>query len=238
MVLMGKTSYKSSINALSKISKAITSELYLGDVLKLVVTLTANMMKAKICALWILDDKTQKLKIKATQAMSEEYLKDRSLKLGEGIVGLVAKEKKPTVIPDVLNDTRYKEKKLAKKEKLVSMLSVPMMIKKRVIGVINCYTTAPYKFTKSDIDILGTVANQAAVAIENTELLVKTRIVQEELESRKIIERAKGILMRQEGLTEEEAYSLIRKSSMDRRTSMKDVANAIILSSEIRKEKK
>src|SRR3989338_866890 len=117
---MPQSSYKSYIDTLSKISRAITSELYLEDVLKLIVTLTANVMKAKICALWLLDEKSQELKIRATQAMSKEYLKERSIKVGEGIVGLVAKEKKPLVIPDVLKDQRYKEKELAKKESLVS----------------------------------------------------------------------------------------------------------------------
>ena len=167
--------------------------------------------------------------------MSEEYLKERSLKIGEGIVGLIAREKKPSVILDVLKHPQYKEKKLAKKEKLVSMLSVPMMIKKRVIGVINCYTTSLYKFTKSDIDLLSAVANQAAVAIENTELLVKTKVIQQELEARKKIERAKGILMKEQKLTEEEAYNLIRKSSMDKRVHMQNIAEAIIISHEVRK---
>jgi signal transduction protein with GAF and PtsI domain len=191
-------------------------------------------MHAKICSLWLLDEKDRTLKIRATQAMSEEYLKERTLRVGEGIVGLVAKEKKPIVISDVLKDQRYKEKTLAKKENLVSMLSVPMMVKNRVIGVINCYTTALYNFSESDTDLVTAVANQAAVAIENTELMVKTRIVQEELEARKKIEKAKGILMKERGLTEEQAYELIRKTSMNKRLTMKDVAEAIILSYEIK----
>ena len=235
---MSKTSDKSYIDTLSKISKAITSDLYLEDVLKLIVTLAANVMEAKICALWLLDDKTNELTIRATQAISQEYLKERSLGPGEGVVGLVAKDKKPIAILDVLKEPKYKEKELARKEKLVSMLSVPMMVKNRVIGVINCYTTSSYKFTKNDIKLLSTIANQAAVAIENTELLVKTKIIQEELESRKKVEKAKGILMKEQGLTEDEAYNLIRKSSMDKRIHMKDVAEAIILSSEIRKPNK
>jgi signal transduction protein with GAF and PtsI domain len=231
---MKKGSYKDYVETLSKIGKAITSDLYLEDILKLIVTLTANVMHAKICSLWLLDEKDRTLKIRATQAMSEEYLKERTLRVGEGIVGLVAKEKKPIVISDVLKDQRYKEKTLAKKENLVSMLSVPMMVKNRVIGVINCYTTALYNFSESDTDLVTAVANQAAVAIENTELMVKTRIVQEELEARKKIEKAKGILMKERGLTEEQAYELIRKTSMNKRLTMKDVAEAIILSYEIK----
>jgi len=231
---MKKGSHKEYLETLREIGKAITSDLYLGDILKLIVTLTANVMNAKICSLWLLDEKDKALKIRATQAMSEEYLKERKLMVGEGIVGLVAKEKKPIVILDVLNDARYKEKTLAKKEKLTSMLSVPMMVKNRVIGVINCYTTTLYEFSESDIDLLTTVANQAAVAIENTELLVKTKIIQEELEARKKIEKAKGILMKQKGLSEEQAYELLRKASMNKRLTMKDVAEAIILSHEIK----
>ncbi len=231
---MRVSSYKEYITTLNKISKAITSDLYLTDVLKLIVTLTANVMKVKICALWILDEKKQELRIRATQAMSKDYLKDRVIKVGEGIVGLVAKDKRYMTILDVRKDSRYKEKELAKKENLVSMLSVPMMVKKKVIGVVNCYTTQAYEFTKNDKELLLTVANQAAVAIENTELMVKTRIVQEELESRKKVERAKGILMKERGLSEEAAYRLLRKSSMDKRVTMKDIAEAIILASEIK----
>lgn len=232
---MKKSSEKEYLATLTKISRAITSDLYLEDILKLIVNLTASVMKAKICSLWLLDEETRELKIRATQAMSQGYLKDRTLKVGEGIVGLVFKEKKPMVISDVSKDKRYKEKKLAGKEGLVSMLSVPMLVKDRSIGVINVYTVKPYKYTKSDINLLSAAANQAAAAIENTELIVKTKVIQEELEARKKIEKAKGILMREQDLSEDEAYALIRKSSMNKRISMKDVAEAIILSFDIRK---
>ncbi len=230
---MKKSSEKKYLETLTKISKAITSDLYLEDILKLIVSLTAGVMKAKICALWLLDESSQTLKIRATQALSQEYLKERTLKVGEGIVGLVSKGKKAITIEDVSKDKRYKEKKLAKKENLVSMLSVPMWVKDRIIGVINVYTTKRYEFTESDIDLLSAVANQAAVAIENTELMVKTKIIQEELETRKKVEKAKGILMRRQNLSENAAYELIRKTSMNKRLSMKEIAEAIILSFEI-----
>jgi len=158
------------INALLEISKAIASGLYLEDVLRLIVTVTANIMNSKICSLWIFDERDQKLKLKATQSISEEYLKERSLALGEGVVGGVALRNQPMAILDVLKDPLYKEKELAKKEGLVSMLSVPMCIKDRVIGVINCYTSFPHSFSKSEEEILTTVANQAAICIENSGL--------------------------------------------------------------------
>ena len=223
---MTKNSYKEQIKALSKISKAIASEQYLEDILKLIVAVTAQVMNSKICSLWILEEK--ELKLRATQAIEEEYLKERTLKLGEGVVGFVAQRKK---------EPRYKEKQLAKKLELHSMLSVPMQVKGKITGVINSYASTPHDFTETEVDILTSVANQAAVAIENTELMVKTKVIQEELEARKRIERAKGILMKREGLTEEQAYRKIQKHAMDNRKGMKEIAEAIILAEGMRKKK-
>ena len=167
----GKKLKSKEINALLEISKAIASGLYLEDVLRLIVTVTANLMNSKICSLWIFDERDQKFKLKATQSISEEYLRERSLAMGEGVVGHVALQNQPMAILDVLKEPLYKEKELAKKEGLVSLLSVPMCIKDRVIGVINCYTSYPHSFSKNEEEILTTVANQAAICIENSGLM-------------------------------------------------------------------
>ncbi|MGB6369887.1 MAG: GAF domain-containing protein [Atribacterota bacterium] len=234
---MNNLDYEDYLKTLNKISRAITSDLYLEDILKLIVTLTANVIKAKVCNVWLIDEKKQEFNIMATQSMHQEYLNKRTIKLNEGIVGLVAKEKKPKLIFDVLKEEQYIEKKLARKEGLVSMASIPMMVKDKVIGVLNVYTNRPYEFTKAEVTLLSTIANQAAAAIEKTELIVRTKIIQEELDTRKKTERAKGILMEERNINESEAFSLIRKSSMDKRISMKEIAEAIILSYEIRQIK-
>lgn len=231
---MSKSAEENYISTLNKISKAITSDIYLEDMLKLIVNLTAKVMGAKICSLWLLDRETSELKIRATQTLSKEYLKERVIELGEGVVGRVAKEKTPMVIEEVTKEKRYKEKELARKEDLVSMLSVPMLVKQAALGVINVYTTEKYEFTETDMHLLSTVANQAAVAIENTELMVRTKVIEQELQMRKKVEKAKGILMKQKEITEEAAYNLIRKASMDRRVSMEEIAGAIILSDQIK----
>jgi signal transduction protein with GAF and PtsI domain len=234
---MAPTSTKGSLikklEALSKISKAISSDLYLEDILRLIVVVTAEVMKSKICSLWLVDERDKALKIRATQSMSEEYLKERILKMGEGVVGYVAEENKPLMIANVLKEPRYKEKELARKEGLVSMLSVPMCVKEKVIGVINCYTSFTHKFTKSEVEVLTTVANQAAIAIENAGLIMKAKIIEDELISRKLVERAKGILMKEQRLSEEEAFRRIQKKSMDLRKSMREIAEAVILASQI-----
>lgn len=229
---METKSYEEQIKALSRISKAIASDLYLEDILRLIVTVTAQTMSSNICSLMLLNEKNE-LVIRATQSVSEEYNKKSPLKLGEGIAGKVAQLNKPMIVKDVTKEKEYKYQDIAKREGLCSLLSVPLTVKGKVIGVINCYTSNPYDFKETDIEILCTIANQAAVAIENTELMVKTRVIQEELETRKRIERAKGILMKEGGMTEEDAYLKLQKYSMDNRKTMREVSEAIITASEL-----
>lgn len=231
-------SYQEQIRALTKISKAIASELYLEDILRLIVVVTAQAMGSNICSLMLIDEKTNELVIRATQSISDEYNRKQPLKIGEGIAGKVVKQNKPIVIKDVTKEKEYKYADIARKEGLCSLLCVPLAVKGKVIGVINCYTASPHDFTETEINILTSIANQAAVAIENTELMVKSKVIQEELEARKKIERAKGILMRDENLTEEEAYTKLQRYSMSHRKTMREIAEAIILSSDMKKKGK
>ena len=225
--------YKKKIEALSRVSQTITSNLYLEDILRLIVIVTAEVMNSKICSLLLLDEEKNELVIRATQSVSEAYNKKPNIKLGEGIAGLVAGENRPIAALDVKKDTRYVNREIAKKENLCSLLCVPLCVKDRVIGVLNSYTSVKHKFTKDEIEILTSVANQAAVAIENANLMLKSKLVEEELKTRKLVERAKGMLMKSQGISEEDAYRKIQKQAMNARRTMREIAEAIILTKEL-----
>lgn len=222
------------IEALSKISEAMTSDLYLEDILKLIVTVTAEVMGSKICSLMLLDPKKKELTIKATQSISKEYINKNPLKLGEGIAGEVALEGRPISVYNIAENKNYKYQEIARKEGLVSLLCVPLHVKGKVIGVLNTYTSESHHFSDYEVNILKTVADQAAIVIENYRLVIETRVIREELETRKAVERAKGILMKEQNLNEEEAFRKIQKFAMDNRRTMREVADAIVLSYEMK----
>jgi len=229
--------YLKQIEALSKVANLISSGLYLDELLRLVVNVTAEIMNSKISSLMLLDHEKKELIIKATQSISEEYNKKPNIKLGEGIAGLVAQNNKPITVLDVREDSRYLNRDIAKKESLVSLASVPLAVKGKVIGVLNCYASKKHKFTKPELDILATLANQAAVAIENAELDLRVRSAEEALTARKLIERAKEILSQEANILPSEAYRLIQKQSMDSRKSMREIAEAIILAKDVKDKK-
>ena len=228
--------YDKYIKAITDISQAITSDQYLEDILKLIVMVTAKVTGVEICSLWLIDESQspKQIRLKATQAIDPEYVKDRSLTMEEGVVGFVATHNQPLMIKNVLKEPRFKEKEMARKLGLVSMLGVPLQVKdEKVIGVLNCFTAEPHDFSETEINLIKAVANQAAVASLNTDLMVKTKVIQEGLETRKLVERAKEVLMRRRKMKADEAHRWIQKRSMDSRKSMRSVAEAVLLSEEL-----
>jgi GAF domain-containing protein len=229
-------SYEQYIQGLMDISRAITSDLYLEEILKLIVMVTAQVTGYAICSLWLLDEGASppQIRLKATQAISPDYVKDRTLGLNEGVVGHVVSTRKPLTIKNVLRNRRFKEKEMARAMGLVSMAGVPLQLRdNKVIGVLNCFTTESHEFTRTEVNLLTAVANQAAVAILNTELMVQTKVIQEELETRKLVERAKEVLMHRRGIKGDEAYRWLQKRSMNTRKSIRQVAEAVLLSEEL-----
>lgn len=119
--------------------------------------------------------------------MSEEYKNKPPVKVGSSISGLAVKEKKPIFVLDVKKDPRYMYPQIAEKEGLCSMLAVPMIVKDKVIGVLNIYTSEPYEFKEEEIKIIQTIANQLALAIENTRLFEELIVTKETLETKKLV---------------------------------------------------
>lgn len=223
------------LDSLIKVSQSITSEHYLDEILNLIVVVTAEMLNSKICSIMLLDEKGAEFVIKATQSLSADYKLKPNLKVENSLVGEVLKSRKPLIVYDVRKEQKYYYRDLAVKEGLTSMIAVPMIVKDKAIGVINVYTKNPHAFTQEEVNVLQMVTNQAAVAVENTKLMEEALRAKEALETRKLIERAKGVLMRMNNLSEESAYRMIHKKSMDSCRSMKDIAESIILMDELRK---
>jgi signal transduction protein with GAF and PtsI domain len=217
------------LDGLAEISRAVMERNYLDDILALIVSVTAKVTGSKICSILLLDKDKSELVLRASQSDSGQYNQKSNTPMGKGIAGRVALTNKPIRIIDVQKDPHFLNKEIARQDGLVSLLSVPMSVKGEVIGVINCYTPERYNFTEKDIHMLTTVASQAAVIIKNTELTVMKEVVEQELILRKNIERAKEILMEKRKITGQQAYTIMRKHSMNTRTSMAKIAESIIL---------
>ena len=221
------------LETLSQVSETVASDRLIEDVLQLIVTMTAQLMNSKICSIMLVDQNTGELRISATQSLSDAYRRKPPLKVGQSMSGRAVQEQRPVYVPDVTAEGGYFYRDLAKREGLHSLLSVPMLIKNTVIGVVNVYTSTHHLFSEEEVKTLQVIANQSAVAIEHTRLLEKSFEMQEALEVRKQVERAKGFLMASKRLSEPEAFRLMQRQSMNLRKSMREIADAIILAEEL-----
>ena len=158
------------LSALFDIGKVITGTLNLEKVLETIVEKASHLMNTKVSSLMLLSSAGDELVIKAVHGGGMDYTLKPNLKVDESLIGQVVRTKKPLMILDVRKEKGYRYLDLAKKVGLCSLLSVPMMVKERIIGVINTYTATQHRFTSEEIQLLSSLADQSAIAIENAML--------------------------------------------------------------------
>ena len=166
------------LSTLAEVSRMVTSPLYLDEMLGVVAEMAARVIGAKATTLHLLDDATQQLTLRATHNTSAER-QVTAIPLGDGIVGKVAARGQPLIVANVQTDKRFLNRALAEREGLVSLLSVPLIVRGQTVGVFSSYTSAPHDFTPKEIELFQTLANQTALAIENARLVIHAAVVRE-----------------------------------------------------------
>jgi signal transduction protein with GAF and PtsI domain len=156
------------LSAFMNITRAISSSLDVKEVLNQIVKSTCEITGSKGCTLMLLDEKGQKLEMKSSFGLSDQYIEKGSLSADKSIAD--ALKGKPVVIEDATSDPRVQYPREAKQEGIASIVSVPIILKERVIGVLRLYTSVPCWFTQDDIDFLSAIAMQGGLAIENARM--------------------------------------------------------------------
>ena len=221
------------LEILHKIIETISYDLNLKEVLSKIIDIVGEVTKAYSCFLYLIYGKN--FVLRASQNVHPGIIGNIKLKPGEGITGWVAKNKKTVIISKkAYDDYRFKVFNDLPEDAYEAFLSVPIIYKKETLGVINVQHKNPQKYSDSKIKLFETVARAIGGAIENARLFTESQELKEALETRKAIEKAKGILMREMSISEDEAYRLLNKKSMDKRISMKEVADAILISDELK----
>ncbi|KPL04527.1 MAG: hypothetical protein AMJ90_00310 [candidate division Zixibacteria bacterium SM23_73_2] len=163
------------LDALYKAGKSLSLTFDLEKLLTTIIRLATRVIGAKIGSIMLLDQKKRILTIKAALGLEPEVIKKTRLKLGRSIAGWVALKKKPLMVRDVEKDLRFKRINKEKYE-TKSLLSVPLLVKDNVLGVINLSNKKTRKeFNRDDLKLLFTFASQAAVAIDDAYQFEQTK---------------------------------------------------------------
>ena len=169
------------LSAFMQITKAISSSLDLQQVLHLIVKKTCETTGSKGCTLMLLDEQGQRLDVKASFGLSDQYLGKGPLFADKSISDTLRGE--PIIIEDAASDPRVQYRQEAEKEGIASIISIPISLRDRIIGVLRLYTPVPCKFTEDDIQFLIALADQSGIAIENAKMFEHVKMNYEKLMS-------------------------------------------------------
>ncbi len=220
---------KSHIAAVRDITRAIATPGSLDKILNLITTKTARVMEMDSCSIYLLDEKGEYLVLKATTGLAPEAVGHARLRRGEGLTGYAVEAAKPIAAEDASADPRFKYLPETNESKFQSLLATPLISRGKVIGALNVQTRAGHTYSQDEIELLSIIADVAAGELEKAVLYEEIGGLKEALETRKLVERAKGILMKRYGIDEQAAFERIHNQSRSMRKSMRELAEAIIL---------
>ena len=166
---------------LASVSQAINSTLNVTDALNVITEKACSLMQSKMCSLLMLDETREWLELRASFGAGPAYIRKPRLNVAESLLGIVVRRKKPIQLENVQISGRYQNIEVARREGLVSLLSVPLLFGHEAVGTLNVYTDELHSFSNEEIRILSALAELSAVAIEKARLYERIVDVEEQL---------------------------------------------------------
>jgi signal transduction protein with GAF and PtsI domain len=204
------------------------------EVLSQVVDCAVSLVKCDSCLIFVLDG--QDLILRASKNPHADQIDKLKLRVGQGITGWVAANRAVVAISqNASQDPRFQFFNDLPEDKYQAFLSVPLLCRGGLVGVINLQHIQPHIYKQRDIRLITTVGFLVGAKIEMARLETKNSQLSDQLETRKLVERAKGILQRDMGFDEERAYLALQQQSRQTRQSMKRIAEAVIMTDEMKR---
>jgi len=224
---------ESHVDFLHEIGSRIAAADPLHEVLSQVLDFAIALIKCDSCFIYILEN--DELVLRASKNPHEDAVDQLRLRVGQGITGWVAEHREPVAIPrDAYRDPRFQFFNELPEDHYEAFLSVPLLCRGRVVGVINLQHRQRHVYSARQIRLISTIGFLVGAEMEMARLETENSSLAQQLETRKLVERAKGILQRDLGLDEEQAYLALQRQSRQKRKTMKEVAEAIVLSEEVK----
>jgi len=227
----------SAMAFLRRIAARIPEAAPLEGVLGEVVEFVSAVVACDSCFVYVLEG--DELVMRASMNPHPEAVDRLKLKVGQGITGWVAEHREPVVISQRAgSDPRFKSFNELPEDCFEAFLSAPLVSRGRLVGVINVQNRNSRHYSDREIELVSMIGFLVGAEIEMARLEEQNTELSQRLESRTLVERAKGILQNELGISESEAYQKLQRQSQQMRKSMKEIAEAIVLSHAVKGERR
>lgn len=158
------------LKILLEMSREISSQIPIRTVVHRLSLRLKQLLRADECSIMILDDTRKELAFSESTGLTRWELENIRFRVGEGVAGWVAKHKKPILIPDCSADERFVSIP-DQKRPMISMICVPLLIKRRVIGTVSLTTRTPgHVFQETELELAVLLSAHISLALENNRL--------------------------------------------------------------------
>lgn len=234
VAMMGFRDGLRSIDFLHEISSRIAAADSFHVVLGSIVDFVTTVIPCDSCFIYVLEQ--EKLVLRASKNPHADLVDHLGMQLGQGITGWVAEHREPVAIASgASNDPRFVMFRNLPEDHFEAILCTPILCASKVVGVINLQHQMIYQHTANEIRLLSMLGFLVGAEIERTRLETENAQLADRLETRKAVDRAKGILQRDLAMNEDEAYRTMQRESRQRRKSMREIAEAIVLGDDLKK---
>ncbi len=224
----------SKIEILHEIGSRLAADDPLHSVLQRIVDFVSGIVPCDSCFIYVLE--ADALVLRASKNPHADVVDRLTLKVGEGITGWVAAHREPAAVPThAFEDPRFQMFTALPEDRYEAILSVPLLSRGQVVGVINVQHRQPHEYSATEIRAIATIGFLVGAEVEMARLEAANTELSEQLETRKVLDRAKGILQRDLGISEEEAYLTIQRQSRQRRRTKREIAEAIVIGDDLRR---
>ncbi len=224
------------IDLLHAIGSSMAAADPLHEVLDKVVEFISSLIPCDSCFIYVLEG--EQVVLRASKNPHPGVVDRLRLRVGQGITGWVAEHREPVAVArNAAADPRFRYFGELPEDRFEAFLSVPLLCRGQVVGVINLQHRLPHTHTASEIKFVSTIGFLMGAEIEMARLESQVSNLSDQLETRKVVERAKGVLQKEMNLSEEEAYHALRRQSRQRRKPMKEVAEAVLLADDLKSSK-
>ena len=224
------------IALLNKMATRLSAADPVHEVFEEVAEFVAAVVKCDSCMVYALEN--EELVLRGSKNPHPEVLDRLKMRVGQGITGWVAEHREPVVVSQkAYEDPRFKLFNELPEDRFESFLSVPLVSGGRLVGVINLQSREPHPYSRRETSLVAMIGFLVGAEVERARLESENSQLSDKLETRKVVERAKGILQRDLQIGEEEAYLTLQRDSRQHRKSMKELAEAIVLSEDLRRKR-
>ena len=224
------------LDLLHEIGSRIAAADSFHEVLTRIIDVVTLSVRCDSCFIYVIEK--NKLVLRASKNPHADVVDQLEMAIGQGVTGWVAEHRQTVALSaKAWADPRFTQFANLPEDRFEAFLAVPILCRGKFVGVVNLQHREPHHHSRREMRLISLIGYLVGAEIELARIEDEKLQLTDQLETRKVMERAKGLLQRELNIDEEAAYLMLQKQSRQKRRPLREIAEAIILMDDMKRGK-